>query len=54
MICLTKLLYWEATGKHLKCADCLFFKTCDAEAKDGDGDGGEPGRGGIDGGSDRK
>ena len=39
MICLTKYLYWEASGKHLECTDCPFFEKCDAEVKDGDEDG---------------
>lgn len=39
MICLMKLLYYEASGKHLECKKCIFYEKCDAEQKDGEAHG---------------
>ena len=36
-ICLTQYLFWEASGKHLNCKDCPFFKSCTDEVKEADG-----------------
>lgn len=45
MTCLCEVLYYEASGKRLSCANCPFVKSCEQDKRrmeigeDGDGDG---------------